>query len=655
MKNTIDMLNTENYLIEDKENVKTEESEKEDNDLYTKIEEDVTEKSVEEKQHDCREILNAMFDDSLIKTDTSPFMTYPDDRREYLKRTNYVVDLGKVIQQYRNGDIDERMLHILDIIIQHRYINTRQIWQIYLLKYKLYIKRESLNKILDRMINKGLIVGFLFNSSAGGAKYHTYCADYNGVRLHTALTSESTNWKRTDTVQQPYIIKRSLAKNQFLIAYLKYYNIDYKLQPRLNWVKENGQEGTVIPALQIMFNEQEKSENVVFLVEVIRTYRDWETDFSEKLKRYGEYMKSVEDTQALRKYYVIICAESSEQVRNAKNVFYNLRHVKNIREIRNLNLYYTHDIELLDTHFQNSLLENLRGIEYNYENKVWKEFQPDFDFTKGDWHNIEFEIDKLQKTEEASAELEKTYDKKALSKMIYKVVKNQGWNFPQSITNLAIPLKVSGIDYKEMGYSKLKHLFKDISEFYTVYFENPTQMIIDCTDNLREIMGEEKTAIIPNKEQKSEIKQSEYINSNIISDYFTNGIVHTKKWKERLVNDIYCFKNWEMTSALLAKMTHIYDFNQDGWLHILAYSYYLAKKDRRVVQNLSKTYICFDTGLKTSFNDKIYLLARKNYREKPEWLLEGISSINSRALGDIINKEFNFQNNQQMLYNSFLI
>ena len=87
-------------------------------------------------------------------------------------------------------------------------------------------------------------------------------------------------------------------------------------------------------------------------------------------------------------------------------------------------------------------------------------------------------------------------------------------------------------------------------------------------------------------------------------------------------------------------MTHVYDLNQDGWLNILAFAYHMAKSEKRVKQNLSKTYICFDTGLLTFNDEKIYLLAKKNYREKPEWILEGLSTANSKVLGEILKEEF---------------
>lgn len=366
MQNILDMLNTENCVEEDViYDIEGIDGESVD---FEKALLEIDANNLEEDSENHNNILTMIFDDTFIKAESSPFRTFPDDKQEFLRKTNYV-DLGKAIQQYRNGEIEERMLRILEIIVQHKYITTRQIWQMYLLKFGKYIKRDNLKRLLNRMAEKGLVVGFIVRSSMGQSLYHTYCADYNGIRLHTALTSESINWKRTDTLQKPYIIKRSLAKNQFLIAYLKYYDVDYKLQPKLMYTINGGREMAVTPAIQLTFKLKEQLDSIVFLVETIRTYQGWEEDYSEKIVRYGQYMKSVEDTQTLKKYYIIICAESQEQVKETAQVFYRLRHVKKIQELRDVRLFYTYDLELLDNHIETCLLDNLRSLEYSYEKK----------------------------------------------------------------------------------------------------------------------------------------------------------------------------------------------------------------------------------------------------------------------------------------------
>lgn len=147
--------------------------------------------SLEEKE----EILTNVFSDRMIKATESPFRTFSDDKQEFEGNVPFV-ELRRVIQQYQNGEITERMLKLLDIIIQHRNITSRQIWQMYLLKYGKYIKRNHLTKTLHHMVEKGLITQFKIVSSVGKSNYFVYSPEYNGIRLYSALESENINWKK---------------------------------------------------------------------------------------------------------------------------------------------------------------------------------------------------------------------------------------------------------------------------------------------------------------------------------------------------------------------------------------------------------------------------------------------------------------------------
>jgi hypothetical protein len=586
-------------------------------------------------------ILDMMFDDSFIEAHSSPFKFFPDDKQEFIGKSKFV-KVEKVVQLYRNGDIDERMLHVLEIVIQHKYITTRQIWQMYLLKFGLYIQRLNLKKLLNRMAGLGLVVEFIIKSALGETSYHIYCADHNGVILYTALTSENINWKNTDTIQKTYIIKRSLAKNQFLIAYLKHYNFDYKLQPKLMSIDEKQHEIAVIPALQLIFKLKDKLDSVVFWVEVIRTYTGWQSDYSEKLIRFGKYMKSIEDTQALKKYYIIICAETSEQIKEAAQIIYELKYIKNIQEIRDLKVFYTSDLELLDTHIENSLLDNLHSLEFNYEKNIWEKSQMNFEFTNRDWHSREFkrEIvcqDEKYGSEEDFCKDELLNEKLELAIKIYKVIVNRGWEFPQSITRIAVPLKNAGIDYSRMGYNRLKELFLSISEFFVIEDNGTKERYINCTDELRkhiksmglDISSENYQTQDDYAELFSRLEIGSREGVDIIADYFTNYSENQtikKELKRNLTKDIYCYRDWEKSASLLAKMTFVNDLNKNGWFNIIAYSYQIAKNEGKVYSNSMGTNICFDTGLYTLNNEKIYLLAKKNTYSDPKWLLEGFST-----------------------------
>ena len=580
------------------------------------------------ENHD--EILEQVFDDSYIKAQKSPFQIYPDDRRKDLPE-NIIPDFKRVVQEYRSGVIDIRMMNILEIIINHRYITTRQIWQLYLLLFKKYIKYQHLNKLLKRMSEQGLIAIYETESAIGNAKYHFYCVDYNGARLYSSQHKQSS-WQKTDVILPIEIMKKSLAKNQFLIACLKHYDFQYELQPRLKWC-ENNQAKTVVPTIQMTFNKENKDGNIVLMVEVLRNSQRWKEEYQEKLVRYGQYLKSKEDTQELNRYYLIVCAESNEQILSAINVRYDLENKLLDSYTCKINIFYTHDLKLLDHHIEKSIFNDLKGFKYSYENNAWMQTEFPEIFQEHDWHDILFTMEKIPTTEKNTEQIEeKPHNKKwEYALKIYQLVKEQGMQFPVEAVKLAPLLKTNNLNYMEFGYKNLKETFTDLSEFYKISYPTPTEMLIDCI---------QKPAETINKEADFEY--------NAIIDYFTFGFVDRKKWTTEFENNIFWYNKRDITATFLNKMTKNYDLSIQGWLDIIAFSYYRAKSQNRIWKSTSTdiSRICFDTHLLTFEGEKIFLLAKKNYRANPEWVLEGLSTVHSKSLGQILKTEFNELENE---------
>lgn len=587
---------------------------------------DEPESYIEVKNED--EILKLVFDDSYIKAEKSPFSIYPDDRRKDLPVEN-IPDFNRVVQEYRSGTIDERVMNILKIIIDHRYITTRQIWQLYLLLLKKFIKYQHLNKLLKHMSEQGLIAVYETESAKGNAKYHCYCVDYNGARLYSALYGKKFSWKKTDVIQPVYIMKKSFAKNQFLIAFLKHYDFKYELQPRLVW-NEKSTTKTVIPTLQMTFQTSDKIGKTILMVEVLRMYQGWKEEYQEKLIRYENYLKSLEDTQKLNKYYLIVCAESEDHVIEAVNVRYALENEQLYSDIRKMNIYYTYDLKLLDHHIEKNLFSDLKGFEYSYDNNEWEEKNFLETFEEHDWHELSFVMENIPTTEKSTKQISEKSDneKQKYAFQIYKLVIEHGKEFPIEAVKLAPLLNANKFFYTQLGYGSLKELFMDLSEYYQVSYVSPTQMLIECIQN-------------PIEDEK-EIHKENDVSCNAIIDYFTYGFVDRKKWTMEFEDDIFWYTKREVTAAFLSKMTKNYDFTMQGWLDIIAFIYYRAKNQKRIFKNNVSEInrICFDTHLLSFEGEKIYLIAKKNYRAKPEWVLEGLSTIHSKLLGEILKKEF---------------
>lgn len=583
------------------------------------------------------ELIKQVIDDSFIKAEKSPFRIFDDDRQEFERIKSYI-DLTRIVQQYQNGEITTRMMDILEIIILHKNITSKQIWQIYLLEYGKYIKREHLKTTLDHMVNGGLITRFKISSAMSSSIYHVYTPAYNGVRLYTAIKDNNINWKKADSIQKVYNIKKCLAANQFLIAFLKRYELSYNIHKDLMWARGNGvkKNGSVSPSLELIFKgiDQNIQGNIVFLVEVIRKYNGWEEDFKEKLQRYAMYLRSVSDTQILKKYYIIVCCESDEQILDALRAAYDVTHVQHIGMLKDSMIYFISDLNLLDSNIDGDVLDNLYCFEYKSPTDGWGSRCADFKLTKKNVFNEGIEIDRIDPPKKQGKQ-QLDEEKQELAVKIYRAIQKTGHDFPISVTKAAIPLREQGIKYQEMGYSRLREMLGDLNEYYDLYHESPTELLISLTAKMRQIINE---YIQVDPVRKIGQDQKKYYADDTVKQYFVDGLSERKKWNNRFRNEIFV-RNRDMCAAVLSRITSIYDFSAEGWMNIIAYSFHIAKTNNNVMEN--NKYLCYATGICTVKKEEIYLLAEKNIRIEPKWVFLGLATINStKRIGDILREEF---------------
>lgn len=629
-------------------------------------------KTEEEKNAAIKHVLS----DLDIKSADSPFRIFPDEMQEFDGSAQYI-DLNRTIQQYRNGEITERMMDVLGIVIHQKSATSRQIWQLYLLNCGKYIKRANLNRLLRHMVKLHLIAQCWLKSAVGKASYFVYLPDYNGIRLYTTVENENTDWKKTDLLQKAYSIKRSLAATQFLVAFLKNYELAYRAYPLLSWAKGNGvdKSGSLRPALEFTFKTSEM-ESIVFLVEAVRSYDGWREGLSEKLVRYGDYLKSIEDTQRLKKYYLVFCAETDEHLKGIVQLLYEAIYKKHIHGLKDTMTYFVKDTDVLDINVKTDLLHSLYGYFYNKESGKWVEFQPDFSLPVRDLKNLEVDMGEPSTDADADASGRSLSEKEKLAVRIYRTVEASGLEFPVSVTTLALPLARNGIAYREMGYKRLKGLFDDLEVYYIQNYKTPTELMLTPTGKLTDIImgipaesseneaedtpedntgetwkgnpenmhtdisaenGDRQRDSFTPQQAHSDVLCKNIAGTDIIEKYVIDGMPEKKKWRQQLHGSVY-ITDWGLSVALLGKLTQIDDFSPDGWYNIVAYAYHDALHSGLVRQN--ENYLCFKTGIKTASNADIYFLARKNYRTAPKWMLLGIATAESKRLGDIIREQF---------------
>lgn len=290
-----------------------------------------------------------MVEDKEIKAPKSPFAMRENEIKVFDGKDGYA-SIDRVVNKIDMGLINELHFQILEIINDFQFITSRQIFQ--LLKFRgVDIKsQDKVNKKLEDLIKTKVITRYYFSSSEGKGIYRIYCLDKNGKYLLNSR-GVKTEWQITDNTKPVYMIKKRLAGNQAIIAYMqkvaayKGYVVNAGLFAKRQNVKFQASGG------QVILVKNDIKIDIIF--EVVRRNPGWEEKFMEKIKLYENFYKNFQakDCGFDKKPQLIIIGEDDEHI---IEIFKNLKKVD--AELDGIEVYYTTDLKQLEESLDKSLV-----------------------------------------------------------------------------------------------------------------------------------------------------------------------------------------------------------------------------------------------------------------------------------------------------------
>lgn len=290
-----------------------------------------------------------MVEDREIKAPKSPFAMRENEIKVFDGKDGYA-SIDRVVNKIDMGLINELHFQILEIINDFQFITSRQIFQ--LLKFRgVDIKsQDKVNKKLEDLIKTKVITRYYFSSSEGKGIYRIYCLDKNGKYLLNSR-GVKTEWQITDNTKPVYMIKKRLAGNQAIIAYMqkvaayKGYVVNAGLFAKRQNVKFQASGG------QVILVKNDIKIDIIF--EVVRRNPGWEEKFMEKIKLYENFYKNFQakDCGFDKKPQLIIIGEDDEHI---IEIFKNLKKVD--AELDGIEVYYTTDLKQLEESLDKSLV-----------------------------------------------------------------------------------------------------------------------------------------------------------------------------------------------------------------------------------------------------------------------------------------------------------
>ncbi len=290
-----------------------------------------------------------MVEDSAIKAPKSPFVMRENEIKVFDGKDGYA-SIDRVVNKIDMGVINELHFQILEIVNDFGFITSRQIYQILRMKGEDLKSQDKLNKKLEDLIKTKVITRYYFESSEGKGIYRVYCLDKNGKYLLQSRGIK-TEWQITDNTKPVYMIKKRLAGNQAIIAYMQKvsafrgYVVNVNLFAKRQNTKFNASGG------QVILVKNDIKVDIIF--EVVRRNPGWEEKFMEKMKLYENFYKNYQakDCGFDKKPQLIIIGEDDDHL---VEIFKNFMRVQ--AELEGIEVFYTTDLKQLEDSLETSLI-----------------------------------------------------------------------------------------------------------------------------------------------------------------------------------------------------------------------------------------------------------------------------------------------------------
>ena len=300
-----------------------------------------------------------MVEDSQIKAEVSPFAIRKGEIKVFDGKDGYV-SMNQVVRKVDVGQITDIHFAILYLVNEFEFITSRQLMQMLQIKGYEIKSQDKLNTRLESLVKSKILTRYYFNSDEGKGIYRIYCLEKMGKYLLSTRDDVECKWQQSDNTKPVAMIKKRLAGNQVLIAYLQKVKVfdEYIVKPALT-AKTLGK---VFKPSGGAVKLTKANKSIQFLFEVVRREIDWQKKIIDKMKFYQDFYNNFLPMDSGFKsvpQLILVC----EDERHMAEVFREIV-TKNIT-IDKINLYYTTDLKQVGESLEKSLTEFVLDKETN--------------------------------------------------------------------------------------------------------------------------------------------------------------------------------------------------------------------------------------------------------------------------------------------------
>ena len=291
-----------------------------------------------------------MVEDKEIKATVSPFAIREGEIKVFDGKDGYV-SMSQIIHRINIGHISDIHFAIIELVNEFEFITSRQLLQMLEWKNIDIGSQDKLNNKLEQLVKTKILTRYYFDSEDGKGIYRIYCLEKMGKYL---LNSRGTDckWQPTDNTKPVAMIKKRLAGNQTLIAYLRKVKAFDSYTPKPAFTAK--QIGKPFKASGGSVKLTKNGKSIQFVFEVIRREEDWEKKLIDKMKMYKDFYENfqVGDSGYMSLPQLILICEDERHMAETFKII-----IMNALEISNIKLYFTTDLRQNEETLAKTLVE----------------------------------------------------------------------------------------------------------------------------------------------------------------------------------------------------------------------------------------------------------------------------------------------------------
>ena len=291
-----------------------------------------------------------MVQDDEIKATVSPFAVREGEIKTFDGKDGYV-SMNQIIHKINIGHINDIHFTILELVNEFEFITSRQLFQMLEWKGCDISSQDKLNNQLEQLVKTKILTRYYFNSEDGKGIYRIYCLEKMGKYLLNSRGIEC-KWQPTDNTKPVPMIKKRLAGNQTIIAYLRKVKAfdSYCAKPTLT----AKQLGKTFKATGGSIKLTKNGKSIDFLFEVVRREEDWENKLVQKMTLYKDFYENfVPGDSGFNSIpqLIIICEDDKNMAEAFKTI------VMNQLEISKIHFYFSTDLRQNEPTLDKTLVE----------------------------------------------------------------------------------------------------------------------------------------------------------------------------------------------------------------------------------------------------------------------------------------------------------